>query len=100
MRHYSIKELHGFGKAETWDRYPVVAPLNTLTQKETKMKYIVIAIAALALTACKENQGVHKGTFEKDCLAKGGTIAQTQPNEYSCTLPDGSVVNSTDKKDK
>lgn len=63
------------------------------------MKFVVIAIAALALAGCKENQGVHKGTFEKDCAAKNGTLAQVAPNEYTCTLPDGTVLSTVDKKE-
>jgi hypothetical protein len=63
------------------------------------MKYLIVAISALALTACKENQGVHKGTFEADCAAKNGTLAQVAPNEYTCTLPDGTVLKTADKKE-
>jgi len=59
----------------------------------------LVAVATLALTlgACKENQGVAKGNFEKECAALKGTFARVTVNEYTCTLPDGVVLKSVDK---
>lgn len=64
------------------------------------MKYLVMAIATFGLVACKEDSGVHLGTFKADCAAKQGTLAEVagSPNEYTCTLPDGSVLKTVDKK--
>jgi hypothetical protein len=62
------------------------------------MKYVAIAALALALAGCKENKGVHLGTFKDGCAAKNGTLAQVSPNEYTCTLPDGSILRTTEKK--
>lgn len=63
------------------------------------MKYASLAILSiLSLTGCKENNGVHKGTFESDCNSAKGTLTQLSPNEYTCTLPDGTLLKTTDKK--
>jgi hypothetical protein len=62
------------------------------------MKYAIIALTAFSLAACKDNQGVHKGTLEKECSALNGTFARVSENEYTCTIPDGVVLKSTDKK--
>jgi len=66
---------------------------------KTLTALFITAAVAVALAGCKLDQGVHKGTFEKDCAAKNGTFAQVAPNEYTCTLPDGTVETTTDKKD-
>lgn len=52
----------------------------------------------LGLTACKENNGVALGNFEKECAGLKGTLARVSANEYTCTLPDGLVLRSVDKK--
>lgn len=64
------------------------------------MKYLIIALVTLGLAACKEDSGVHLGTFKNDCSAKQGTLAEVagNPNEYTCTLPDGTVLKTTEKK--
>lgn len=62
------------------------------------MKYLVLAVAALSLAACKEDKGVHLGTFKETCAAKNGVLAQVSSNEYTCTLPDGSVLKTQEKK--
>lgn len=67
--------------------------------KATNMKTVyVIAALALALAGCNEDKGVHLGTFKDTCAAKSGTLAQVSSNEYTCTLPDGSVLKTADKK--
>ena len=63
------------------------------------MKILTITVlAALGLTSCEGNNGVSKGNFEKECSGLNGTIARVTENEYTCTLPDGTVLKSTDKK--
>ena len=58
---------------------------------------IIALTLALGLTACKD-QGVKKGLFEKECAGLNGTFARVTENEYTCTLPDGTVLKSQDKK--
>lgn len=60
--------------------------------------FTVIALATLALAACKENKGVALGNFEKECAGLNGVVARVSANEYTCTLPDGTVLKSADKK--
>jgi hypothetical protein len=62
------------------------------------MKFLIIAAAALSLNACQGNNGVAKGNFEKECDGLKGTFARVTENEYTCTLPDGTVLKSADKK--
>jgi hypothetical protein len=64
------------------------------------MKFITVTALALTLSlaACKENQGVALGNFEKECAGLKGTLARVSANEYTCTLPDGLVLRSVDKK--
>lgn len=50
------------------------------------------------MSGCKENQGVHKGTFEQDCAVKNGALSRTSANEYACTLPDGTVLKTPNPK--
>ena len=69
--------------------------------KRFSMKTLLFAFAlvpAIALGACKVDQGVRTGPFEQQCLADKGTVTRVSPNEYTCTLPDGTVRKSTDKK--
>lgn len=61
------------------------------------MKYFAIVAAVLALAACKDDKGVHLGTFKEKCSAKNGVLAQVTPNEYTCTLPDGTVLKTQAK---
>lgn len=60
--------------------------------------FTAIALATLVLAGCKENNGVAKGNFEKECEGLKGTFARVTENEYTCTLSDGSVLKSADKK--
>ena len=64
------------------------------------MKTLMIAVATftLALGACKENNGVAKGNFEKECEGLRGTFQRVTENEYTCTLQDGTVLKTVDKK--
>ena len=63
------------------------------------MKLLTItALAALGLTSCEGNNGVAKGNFEKECSGLNGVFARVTENEYTCTLPDGVVLKSADKK--
>jgi len=61
------------------------------------MKFLVIAAAALSLNAC-DNKGVAKGNFEKECAGLKGTFQRVTENEYTCTLSDGTVLKTVDKK--
>lgn len=63
------------------------------------MKYILIILTALAVTGCKSDLGVKKGIFEGKCTLQGGTVTKVAPNEYKCTLKDGTEYLSVDKKD-
>lgn len=60
--------------------------------------FLIVSTTAIIMIACKEDQGVHKGPFEKACAAQNGLIVRTSSNEYECQLPDGSVIKSQDKK--
>jgi len=64
------------------------------------MKLITVTALALTLSlaACKENRGVALGNFEKECAGLSGTLTRVSANEYICTLPDGLVLRSVDKK--
>lgn len=64
------------------------------------MKYLIIALSTLALAACKEDKGVHLGVFKDQCYSQKGKleIVTGSPNEYTCTLPDGTVLKTTEKK--
>jgi len=61
------------------------------------MKILAIVTAMLAIGSCDKDKGVHLGTFKADCAAKSGTLAQASSNEYTCTLPDGTVLKTQDK---
>ena len=56
------------------------------------IKYAALAVVALSLTACLP--GERLGNFKNMCADKGGKLEQTSPNNYKCTLRDGSVLRS------
>jgi hypothetical protein len=58
------------------------------------MKFAIFGVlSVLALAGCKaENPGQHLGNFKTECETKKGTLEEVSPNNYKCTLPDGSVV--------
>lgn len=58
----------------------------------------ILALTAFGLNACQGNNGVAKGQFEKECEGLKGTFQRVTENEYTCTLPDGVVLKSADKK--
>ena len=61
------------------------------------LSVVAVTVLALSLGACKENQGVAKGNFEKECVGLNGAMARVSANEYTCTLPDGVVLKSANK---
>lgn len=56
------------------------------------VKYLTLAIVAVALTACKP--GERLGTFKNECDSRGGVYKKVAPNEYKCTLRNGTVLHS------
>ena len=58
-------------------------------------KVSIASLLALTLVACKkEDSGQHLGNFKTACITEKGKLAEISPNNYSCTLPDGTVLYS------
>ena len=56
------------------------------------IKYAVLTLTALALTACMP--GERLGTFKNMCKEKRGTLEQVGSNDYVCHLKDGTLLRS------
>jgi len=56
------------------------------------IKYIALAAVALSIAACKP--GERLGNFKEMCKDRNGVLEQTNPNDYKCTLRDGTVLRS------
>ena len=62
------------------------------------MRFLLVALAAITLAACKTDNGVKKGQFEQDCATLNGKFERISENEYQCALKNGDVLKSTPKK--
>lgn len=51
----------------------------------------IVLLSTMFLAGCK-NEGQHLGNFKNNCESRKGKLEQTSPNNYKCTLPDGTVL--------